>query len=76
MELTIFLRGRYVTIKPEDPVNTTRAITSFCCHNQLRDCLFKSQGGWYKLTLDGKLQFITRALYLISFQDLYDTLKD
>ncbi len=76
MELRIFLNGRYKTIKPDEAVKTTRAIHSFCCYNGLRDCLFKSQGGWYKLGLDGILTFVTPTLDRITFADLFTALKD
>lgn len=66
----------YRNIKPDDFVNTTRAVHSFCASNSLRDCLFKSQGGYYKLGLDGILTFITPALNQITFEELYEKLKD
>jgi hypothetical protein len=76
IDYQIWKAGRFTTVKPSDPVNTTKNVTSFCVSNGLRNCLFKSQGGWYKLQTDGTLVFIDRALYLISFENLYNILKD
>lgn len=76
METKIFLQGVYRNIRPNDPVKTSRAITSFASSNNLRDCMFKAQGGWYKIGLDGILIFATRTLYSITFTDLYQILKD
>jgi hypothetical protein len=76
VETKIFLNKGWRNIKPEEPVNTTRAIHSFCSSNSLRDSLFKSQGGYYKLQLDGTLLFVTRTLAEISFSDLFNILKD
>lgn len=76
MNTNIWINGRFTDIDPKQAVKTTRNITSFCVSNNLRDCLFKSQGGWYKLERDGIMVFVTRTLYLISFEDLYSILKD
>ena len=76
METTIWLNGSYRNVKPTDTVNTSRAVESFCNYNRLRKCLVRQQGGWYKLELNGILTFVTRALYLITFEQLYNTLKD
>lgn len=71
METKIWVNKRYINIKPEDSVSTTRRLTSFCNYNCMRNALFKSQGGWYWLRKDGILEFVTRTLYNISFEKLY-----
>lgn len=76
MELNIWLNGRFTDVKPTDIVKTTKAVHSFACSNSLRDCLFKSQGGYYKLCKDGILVKACRALNMITFADLYEILKD
>ena len=76
METNIWLNNRYTNIIPNSPVNTMKAVTSFTCHNKLRNCLFKTQGGYYKLCLDGLLVFVCQYLYQISFEELYNKLKD
>jgi len=76
VDYEIWRQGRFTTVKPTDVVKTTKNIQAFCCANSLRNCLFKSQGGWYKLQTDGKLVFVERTLYLITFEQLYNTLKD
>jgi hypothetical protein len=76
VDYNIYKQGRLTTVKPEDPVLTTKNITSFACSNGLRNCIFRSQGGWYKLGMDGILVFVCRTLYLISFEELYHIMKD
>ena len=76
IDYKIWKQGRFTVVKPYSPVETTRNVTAFCYANSLRDCLFKSQGGWYKLQTDGKLVFVERTLYLITFEQLYNILKD
>lgn len=75
METKIWIGKGYKTIKPEDWVSTTRRLTSFCNYNCMRNALFKSQGGWYWLRKDGILEFVSRTLYLITFDQLFK-LKD
>ena len=38
----------------------------------MRNALTKSQGGWYWIGMDGLYYFVARALYLISYNDLYN----
>jgi hypothetical protein len=76
MELQIWLNGSLRKLKPTDIVKTTRAVHSFASYNSLRDCLFKSQGGYYKLTLDGVLIFVCPSLNSITFEQLYNILID
>ena len=75
METKIYVYNGWVNIKPEDPIKSTRRLTSFCVFNCLRNALMKSQGGWYILHKDGRLELLARTLYLISFQEIYDKLK-
>lgn len=72
----IWRNGNFGKVKGTQPVNTNRMVQSFAACNTLRNSLFKSQGGYYKLKLDGTLEFVCRALYLITFDDLAQILKD
>lgn len=65
-----------INIKPDSPVKSTRLMTSFCSYNSLKNAVVKTQGGWYFVNQDGRLEFVTRTLGDISFQQLYDFLKD
>ena len=76
MDLRIYKQGRYTTVKADDPVLTTKNMRSFASSNCLRDCIFRTQGGWYKLNLDGIMVFAFRTLYLVSFEELYKIMKD
>ena len=76
METRIWISGRYRTIDPDEPVLSTRAITSFCAFNGLRNALVRSQGGWYIISKEGIMTRVARTLYIISFRELYHLLKD
>lgn len=75
METRIYLKNSWRNIKPEDLVNSTKAVHSFCTFNCINDRLFKSQGGYYILHNDGRLVFLSRTLGNLTFQVLYDKLK-
>jgi len=67
-----YLRG-WKNIKPDEPVNTMRAMYSFSIANCLPGGgLVKSQGGYYLIQKDGTMKFVTRTLYLLTFKELYD----
>jgi hypothetical protein len=74
METKIWEYQRWVNIKPTDTINTTRRLHSFCVFNCLTDSIFKSQGGYYNLTPDGKLEFVGKTLGSISFQEIHTLL--
>ncbi len=76
METRIWLNKGWVNIKPDDLVRTTKAIHSFACFNSLRDSIFRSQGGYYKIEKNGMLTFVCRTLQDITFTQLYELLKD
>ena len=71
----IWVYGKPVKIKPEDTIKTTRRLTSFCVFYGLRDAIVKVQGGWYLITLEGQMQFISRCLDDITFGEAYKLLK-
>ena len=49
---------------------------SFAICNGMRDCIFKAQGGYYKLCLDGILVRVFYHLSWVTFEELYAALKD
>lgn len=71
----IWIRNQKHNIRPEDSIRSTRRLTSFSVFFCVRNALLKSQGGWYWLGLDGKLEFIGRTLASISFDMLYEINK-
>lgn len=76
MTTRIWLRGGYKNLNPTDTVNTWKAVESFTVSNNLRPCLIKQQGGYYKIEKDGILTFVTETLHSITFEELYRKLKD
>ena len=71
----IWVYNKPVKIKPGDTIKTTRRLTSFCVFYGLRDAIVKAQGGWYLITLEGQMQFISRCLEDITFGEAYKLLK-
>lgn len=76
METNIWINKSLRKINPDEPILTTKAATSFCACNRLRQALVRSQGDWYIISRYGILEFVARTLYLISFRELYHLLKD
>jgi hypothetical protein len=75
METKLWVYNTKITIKPTDPIQSTRRLTSFCCANGIRNALMKSQGGWYWLHMDGKLELMNRCLGNITFEELFNKAK-
>ena len=71
----IWVYDKPVKIKPTDTIKTTRRLNSFCVFYGLRNVIVKAQGGWYLITLEGQLQFISRCLADITFEQAYNLLK-
>ena len=71
----IWAYNKPAKIKPGDTIKTTRRVTSFCVFYGLRDAIVKAQGGWYLITLEGQMQFISRCLDNITFGEVYKLLK-
>jgi hemin uptake protein HemP len=72
----IWIRDKYRNINPENPPKETRELDSFLFYNGAAKCFIKAQGGWYKLTREGKLLFVTRALYLMSLNQFLEIAKN
>ena len=72
---TIWVSNQKHNIRPEDSIRTTRRLTSFSVFFCVRNALLKSQGGWYWLGLDGRLEFIGKTLDNINFDMLYQLNK-
>ena len=75
VQTKIFVNNKYLNINPEDTINTTRRLRSFCISNNLPDCIFKSQGGWYLIKSDGTLKFISRTLNQLTFNETFKAIK-
>ena len=71
----IWVYDKPVKIKPTDTIKTTRRLISFCVFYRLRNAIVRTQGGWYLITLEGQLQFISKCLADITFEQAYNLLK-
>jgi hypothetical protein len=76
MGTRIWIGKGYRNVNPSDIVKTTKNVHSFACENCLRDSLFKTQGGYYKLNLDGILTFAFGSLNAVTFEQLHKILID
>lgn len=67
----IWWRDKWCNAKPERPPHDTRQLRSFLLYNNTADCFMKGEGGWYKITKEGTILFVIRALYLMSLEEFY-----
>jgi hypothetical protein len=65
----IWVRDKWRNVNADNPPKETRELDSFLYFNDSPKCFLKTQGGWYKLTREGSLLFVARALYLLSFKE-------
>ena len=72
----IWIGSRYRTIRKDKLVMNLRNVESFIVANNLRPCLCKQQGGYYKIELDGTLKHVCKFLNRITYEELYKALKD
>ena len=76
VETKIMVRGSYRTIKPSEPPRESRELDSFLYSNNAPKCFLKGQGGWYKITRESTLLFVSRTLYLLPLIDWLSIAKD
>ena len=76
IETRIWVRDRYRNVNPDNPPKETRELDSFLYANCGAKCFMKGQGGWYKITKEGGLSYVTRALYLLPLKDWLNIAKD
>ena len=50
-------------------------VNAICVCYCLRNAIVKAQGVWYLITLEGRMQFISRCLSDITFEQAYKLLK-
>lgn len=65
----IFVRDKFRTVKPEHYPKEIRELDSFLVYNKSDKNIIKAQGGYYRVSRQGGLAFIVRALYLLSFKE-------
>ena len=64
----IFVGKAYVNVDPERAPKSSRELRSFLAYNNAPTCFFKDAGAWYKITKDCKALYVSRTLYLLSFE--------
>lgn len=68
IETKIWWRNGFVRVNPERPPKDERQLISFLSYNNAPNCFVKTGNAWRKITKEGKLVFVTRALYLLSLE--------
>jgi len=78
MDITtrIWHRDKYINVHPEKPPSDTRQLDSFLFYNDAAKCFMKGQGGWYKITKQGSILYVCRALYLMSLKEWLEVAKN
>lgn len=69
MRVKIWVREGWMNINPEKAPRESRQLDSFLFYNNAPKCFLKGQGGWYKITKRNTLIFVSRTLYLLSFNE-------
>lgn len=57
-----WIRGKRKWLHPDDPPKEIRELDMFTYQLANCKCFIKLQGGWYKVTRDGKALFVARTL--------------
>jgi hypothetical protein len=65
----IWWRNHFVKVNPDKAPADERQLISFLRYNNAPACFVKTGNAWRKLTKEGQLVEVTRALYLLSFKD-------
>ena len=76
MTTKIWWRDRYINVKPDTPPRDTRQLDSFLYYNDAAKCFMKGEGGWYKISRQGSVLFVVRALYLLSLKEWLEIAQD
>ncbi len=76
MVTKIWWRDRYTNVKPDTPPRDTRQLDSFLVYNDAAKCFMKGEGGWYKISRQGSILYVVRALYLLSLSEWLEVAKD
>lgn len=69
IETRIWVRDNYRNVNPDKPPRESRELDSFLWYNDAAKCFLKGQGGWYKITRQGSILFVARALYLLTLKE-------
>jgi hypothetical protein len=76
MVTRIWWRDKYINVKPENPPKDERQLISFLRYNNAAVCFVKTGNAWRKITKDGRLLKVARALYLLSLEEWLDIAKN
>ena len=69
MTTKIWWRDHFINVNPDKAPVDERQLISFLRYNNAPACFVKTGNAWRKVTKDGALLNVTRALYLMSFKE-------
>lgn len=76
MTTRIWVRDKYRKVDPDKPPKESRELDSFLFYNDAAKCFMKGQGGWYKISREGSILFVVRALYLLPLKEWCEIAKN
>lgn len=65
----IWWRDHFINVNPNKAPADERQLISFLRYNNAPACFVRTGNAWRKITKEGTLIYVTRALYLLSFKD-------
>ena len=65
----IWWRDHFINVNPDKAPADERQLISFLRYNNAPACFVKTGNAWRKITKEGSILYVTRALYLLSFKD-------
>lgn len=68
-KVKVWIRGITRYLDPNQPPKEVRELDMFTYQTVGIKCFAKFQGGWYKVDREGKIHFVTRALYLLTLKE-------
>jgi predicted RNA-binding Zn-ribbon protein involved in translation (DUF1610 family) len=69
IENKIWYKNSYINIDVDKAPTTEAQLISFLKSNNAPICFVKTGKSWKKVTKEGKLEFVSRTLYLLSFRE-------
>lgn len=65
----IWWRDKYINVDPNNPPKDERQLISFLRYNDAPACFVKTGNSWRKVTKQGSLLNVSRALYLLPLKE-------
>ena len=76
MVTKIWHRNGYRKVDPNEPPIDSRMLDMFLDYNNAAKCFVKTNNYWFKITKDGRMLRVVRALYLLPLKEWLKIAKD